>query len=73
MHGNTSFQVSQGMEGTLIVDDDPAQLPDALKVKENILVVQYVPIQATTSTVDEKITVPSIRSAASGNGKTANR
>jgi FtsP/CotA-like multicopper oxidase with cupredoxin domain len=69
VHGNTSFQVSQGMEGALIVDDDPAQLPPSLKVKENVMVVQYLPIQATTDTVDEKIDVPKIRSEASGKGK----
>lgn len=69
VHGNTSFQVTQGMEGALIVDDDPATLPDALKVKENILIVQYLPIEAKAAQVDQAMNVKTVKKAADGTDK----
>lgn len=63
VHGNTSFQVQQGMEGALIVNDDPRTMPASLKVKENIMVVQYLPLETAKAKVDTKIEVPSNRTA----------
>jgi FtsP/CotA-like multicopper oxidase with cupredoxin domain len=42
-HGSTSIQVGSGMEGALVLDDDPARIPAALREankNEKILVLQ---------------------------------
>lgn len=42
-HGNTAIQVANGMTGALIVEDDPAKLPPALKdAKEKIFLFQQI-------------------------------
>jgi len=44
-HGNTAIQVANGMTGALIVEDDPAKLPQSLKdAKEKIFVFQQIQV-----------------------------
>ena len=44
-HGSTAIQVGSGMEGALIVDDDPATIPAALRAaneREKVMVIQTI-------------------------------
>jgi FtsP/CotA-like multicopper oxidase with cupredoxin domain len=44
-HGSTSIQVGSGMAGALIIDDDPAKIPPALRAaneREKVLVIQTI-------------------------------
>jgi FtsP/CotA-like multicopper oxidase with cupredoxin domain len=55
-HGSTAVQVGSGMEGALIIDDDPAKLPPALREAgspehEKILVLQSI-LYDTSGKVD---------------------
>jgi FtsP/CotA-like multicopper oxidase with cupredoxin domain len=55
-HGSTAIQVGSGMEGALIVDDDPARLPPALRAAsdpahEKIFVIQTI-LYGTHGTID---------------------